>query len=216
MYSTFKGNNPKSYQQLRPGKREEERKNKALFDLLSASNLSHPIRSYFRPRCFALKEKRNRLTPNNRRIDLCARKKPHRLKRKPSMKKFGLQNPFAFFPLVTCVLYFSVVLPPSSPFPSMVVLYSGSSDARNMRQDHIPPFPTKKCGLEKRNGRRKRRESDIPTRKKGVGEETETNRRHVQTAAFLQLPACTIFERESGLPLPLFSECVPLLATSAT
>ncbi len=57
MYSTFKGNDPKSYQQLRPGKREEERKNKALFDLFSASNLSHPIRSYFfRPRCFALKK----------------------------------------------------------------------------------------------------------------------------------------------------------------
>ncbi len=38
-------------------KKEEERKNKALFDLFSASNLSHPIRSYFfRPSCFALKK----------------------------------------------------------------------------------------------------------------------------------------------------------------
>ena len=136
-------------------------------------------------------------------------------------EKIRPTKPFRLFPFVTCVLYFSVVLPPSSPFPSMVVLYSGSSDARNMRQDHIPPFPTKKCGLEKRNGRRKRRESDIPTRKKGVGEETETNRRHVQTAAFLNFQLVPSASEDQArifviLPLPCFPECVPLLATSAT
>ncbi len=45
---------------------------------------------------------------------MCPRKKLHRLKRKPSMKKLGRQNPFAFFPLwpVCCTSLLFFLLPP--------------------------------------------------------------------------------------------------------